>query len=753
MDTWGDRRGQAMQVGVVVLVGVAIVALSLYQVTSVPQQNRQIEAGHSELVREQLQGVRKTILETAATGRSHSTVVTLGTDYPNRVVAVNPAPARGTFETVASGPTGRVSISNATARNDETADYWNGSERRFTTQGLAYFPDYNEFESAPTTVYGHSLLYALFGADPLGPNAAVRGGEALSNQTVVDGRRITLVTLDGSFSETGTGNYTLGARPVSVSNTTVPLTNVTGEQVEMTLSTEATNETWRESLVPELVENGGYIDAFECSAPAGEPCGTLTISLQPTDSDDPYRLRMTEIGVGSEASAPGPRYLTNVTDRRVRMPENASRRLVFEVRDRYNNPVHNESVNLTIVDRPVLDRLGTNSGTDVDVGRLRAAGERGSEIEATTDDDGQVIVRYRAPRSINGSGPVNVSVLADRTARPDPAADRGAANATAFDVTVTNADSSPVPHRVRWNRSTFSNQSGVECGPNRCIYDRSAGRLTIPIVASTATGDRPVSGVNVALANRDSSVVNYTRADDVTNEAGRATATVEVLEPGTTTLAVAGGTNSIGPSDRLNLTIANRLPDAAGVYAPRNATSGTAVQFDARRSSDPDGEIVEYQWAFGDGSRAFGPRPDHVYNRSGTYNATLTVTDEHGGRDTTTATVEIANRPPRAAFKYPLTAPEPGEAIIFDASGSSDPDGEIVRYEWDFGDGSEDVTTTIPTVSHAYNESGTYIISLRVTDDDGDTDVIQKSVTVSEANTVASPSSRADSDSDLDPDR
>lgn len=76
-----------------------------------------------------------------------------------------------------------------------------------------------------------------------------------------------------------------------------------------------------------------------------------------------------------------------------------------------------------------------------------------------------------------------------------------------------------------------------------------------------------------------------------------------------------------------------------------------------------------------------------------------------------------------------------------------------MRYEWDFGDGSEDATTTIPTVSHAYNESGTYIVSLRVTDDDGDTDVIQKSVTVSEANTVASPSSRADSDSDLDPDR
>ncbi|PSP72844.1 hypothetical protein BRC86_11505 [Halobacteriales archaeon QS_3_64_16] len=729
MDIRGDRRAQAMQVGAVILVGVAIVALSVYQVTSVPQQNRQVEAGHNAELREQFQGVRAAILRTAATGSIHSANVTLGAEYPDRLVAVNPASAAGTLRTTAPGPTASVSITNATATVPETADYWNGSEQAFATRGVAYFPNYNEFENAPVTAYDNSLLYALYGTDLLGPNADIGGGEALSNQTLIDGKRITVLTVDGSLSRTGTGNYTLETRPVSVSNTTVPLRNASGQPVELSVSTQATNESWQRVLAPELSTNGGSIQSFECSGPTGESCGTLTITLEPTTGDDPYLLRMAEIGVGEAVEDPTPRYLTNATDRQVRVPENRSRELVFEVRDRYNNPVANESVNATIVDRSVLQRFGTG-GANVSVGELRAAGERGSDIEVRTNGTGQAVVRYRAPRSINGSRPVNLTVIANRTAQPDPTANPTAADTTVFDVTVRNADGSPAPHVVRWNESAFEAQPGVECGPNRCIYDRSAGRLTIPLVANATAGQQPVSGVDVALANRDPSVVRYVRADNTTDEAGIATATVEVLGPGTTTLAVAGGQNSAGPGDRLNLTIGNQRPDAVGAYVPQNATSGTAVQFNARPSSDSDGRVVEYEWAFGDGSRKFGPRPQHVYNRSGTYNATLTVTDEHGATATTTATVEIANRPPETAFQYPLTVPRPGEAIMFDASNSVDPDGEIVRYEWDFGDGSEDLTAELPTVSHAFEEPGTYVVSLRVTDDDGDTDVIQKTVTV-----------------------
>jgi PKD repeat protein len=732
MDIRGDRRAQAMQVGAVVLVGVAIVALSAYQVTSVPSQNRQVEAAHSEQVTEQLLGVREAVLDTARTGSPHSALVSLGTEYPGRVVAVNPSPATGTLRTVRAGPTGLISVTNATALGPETADYWNGSEHMVRSRAIGYTPQYNEFANAPTTGYGSSLLYTVFGTDPFSTETAIRGGEALSNQTIIDGNRITLVTLDGGFSERGSDNVSVEVRPVTVSNTTIPLRNTTGEQVELSLSTWATNESWQATLTPELTENGGSVESFACSAPSDDQsCGVLTIRLAPTDSTDPYELRMAKVGVGTDVSDEPPRYLTNVSDRRVSVPENATRELVLEVRDRYNNPVPNSSVNVSIIDRSVLERLGSGAEDPTPMGQLRVPGARGGTVETMTNENGQAVVRYRAPRSINGSGSTNLTVIANRTGQPDPI-DRETANATAFDLTVTNTDSSPVAHRLRWNRTALESQAGVRCGANRCIYNRSQGQLTVPVEANATGSNESVPGATVTFATRDPAIASYVRADNATDATGRATATINVSQPGTTALGVAGGTNTVGGPAQLTLTVGNRLPNAAGAYAPQNATSGTPIQFDARASNDPDGRITEYQWAFGDGSRTFGPRPRHTYNTSGTYNATLTVTDNDGAQSTTNATVTIANRPPEAAFEYPLTVPSPNQSIGFDASGSTDPDGEIVRYEWDFGDGSQDVTASIPTTSHSFNESGTYIVSLRVTDDAGNTDVIQKSVTVSQ---------------------
>jgi len=73
---------------------------------------------------------------------------------------------------------------------------------------------------------------------------------------------------------------------------------------------------------------------------------------------------------------------------------------------------------------------------------------------------------------------------------------------------------------------------------------------------------------------------------------------------------------------------------------------------------------------------------------------------------------------PVASFTYPVNLLV-GRNIIFDASGSYDPDGTIVNYEWDFGDGSSS-SDKIPT--HSYLQSGLYTVSLTVTDDDGLTD-------------------------------
>jgi PKD repeat protein len=83
-----------------------------------------------------------------------------------------------------------------------------------------------------------------------------------------------------------------------------------------------------------------------------------------------------------------------------------------------------------------------------------------------------------------------------------------------------------------------------------------------------------------------------------------------------------------------------------------------------------------------------------------------------------------ANSPPIAAFAHACTNLE----CRFDASGSSDPDGSITSYEWDFGDGT---TATGGSAVHSYAAAGTYTVTLTVTDNAGATDTDPQSVSVS----------------------
>ena len=171
-------------------------------------------------------------------------------------------------------------------------------------------------------------------------------------------------------------------------------------------------------------------------------------------------------------------------------------------------------------------------------------------------------------------------------------------------------------------------------------------------------------------------------------------------------------------------------PDCAGNAAPTadpngpyNADVGVSITFDGSGSSD-DGTIVEYAWDFGDGTAmGMGVNPVHTYGAAGTYTVTLTVTDDGGLTDSavTTATITEApppNQAPTANANGPYNA-QVGDVINFSAAGSSDPDGTIVTYDWDFGDGSSGVGAN-PT--HSYAAAGTYTVTLTVTDDGGLTD-------------------------------
>ncbi|MFD1686725.1 malectin domain-containing carbohydrate-binding protein [Halobellus litoreus] len=94
----------------------------------------------------------------------------------------------------------------------------------------------------------------------------------------------------------------------------------------------------------------------------------------------------------------------------------------------------------------------------------------------------------------------------------------------------------------------------------------------------------------------------------------------------------------------------------------------------------------------------------------------------------TGATVGDGNQSPSAAFTASPSDPATGEQVSFDASGSTDSDGSIASYEWNFGDGT---TASGASPSHTYESAGTYTVTLTVTDDDGATATATQQVTVS----------------------
>ncbi|WP_217645265.1 PKD domain-containing protein [Nocardioides terrae] len=174
-----------------------------------------------------------------------------------------------------------------------------------------------------------------------------------------------------------------------------------------------------------------------------------------------------------------------------------------------------------------------------------------------------------------------------------------------------------------------------------------------------------------------------------------------------------------------------------GNQPPVAAFTATAdklsASVDAGSSSDPEGGALTYQWDFGEsvggGDTRTGETASYTYAGTGTYTVTLTVTDDEGEARVATQQVEVTgNQSPTASIGSPMVT---GLKASVDGSGSSDADGTVASYLWDFGatDGASDQATG-KTASYTYAAAGTYTVTLTVTDDDGSTDTAETVVTV-----------------------
>ena len=172
-------------------------------------------------------------------------------------------------------------------------------------------------------------------------------------------------------------------------------------------------------------------------------------------------------------------------------------------------------------------------------------------------------------------------------------------------------------------------------------------------------------------------------------------------------------------TESIFVSTANQTPESGFAFV----ATELSVEF-TDSSSDSDGTVDSWSWDFGDGNTSTSQNPIHDYSSEGTYTVSLTVTDNGGLTDSTdqTVSVNLDNIPPISNFTY-LTS----DLEVTFTDSSSDTDGSVDSWSWDFGDGN---SSSSQNPVHNYVTDGNYTVTLTVTDDQGATNPSSQTVTV-----------------------
>lgn len=173
------------------------------------------------------------------------------------------------------------------------------------------------------------------------------------------------------------------------------------------------------------------------------------------------------------------------------------------------------------------------------------------------------------------------------------------------------------------------------------------------------------------------------------------------------------------------VSVANQALTAIFTADPQSGEVPLVVKFDATDSVDPDGVIEKFEWDLdGDGSYddADGDEIGHEFTKIGTYSVGLRVTSTTGEFATFEKDIIVEEAKNPEAKITIIDNPQSfttGQLYNFKADDSTSPNGQIEKYEWDFGDGTKPATTK--TVSHTYAKAGSYELTLKVTDEKDET--------------------------------
>lgn len=429
-----DNRGVSEVLGAILVFALLILLLVLIQVNAVPAANEQVEFEHNQRVVQDFQSLQDGLFRASATGQEVAIPVETGVSYPPRFFLLNPGPATGTIRTIGQQP---LTIENATA-SGEIGDFWTGIDSRtYATTGVSYQPNYNELQRAGTLRLEHSMLYRNFD----------NGNRYFDDPTsFIDGNRIRLTLLTGNFTRSSLST-SIEAAPVSHQRRTITIRNDSDTRlIRIRFQTDLDQETLDEQITD--VEPN-----VQSITKSGD---TATMTLSPGT----YELTMSKIRVGStNVNQPNPAYITDTEPFGQPLPEKTTRRVAVEVRDRFNNPVAGEDVD--------VQAEVTNSGS-TDTSK---AGVATVVDPSQTDSDGRVVVRYTTP-DVTGTEDRDVTVTAWFGGASDPSGATEAQKVT-FEVTVENTDRSGLP--------PLTGEAGVGQGGSTAYSPSTSSQLfTLP---------------------------------------------------------------------------------------------------------------------------------------------------------------------------------------------------------------------------------------------------------------------------------
>ncbi|MEA3324419.1 MAG: PKD domain-containing protein [Euryarchaeota archaeon] len=255
----------------------------------------------------------------------------------------------------------------------------------------------------------------------------------------------------------------------------------------------------------------------------------------------------------------------------------------------------------------------------------------------------------------------------------------------------TNTDTDTVVVRV--------NQPPVaDAGDDRTI-------LTDTYIKLDASGSRDIDGSIASYKWTEDGVELSTRKSfNKIFDAGRHDITLVV-------------TDDFGDTGEDTLEILVNCAPIADAGPDMTVPEGTMIHFNASNSSDPDGNTLYYEWKEDGGGILNLAQSFDMVLPVGTHSITLTLTDGYGATATDRVVLEVTtvDQKPPIADAGSDQAVLVGTPVMLDASGSTDPDGEIVKYEWLEG---SYVLNESMVFEHIFPK-GVCHITLVVTDNDG----------------------------------